>query len=86
MWETKQGNEEEAGASTEETQQAEAQSTASNSGADITIGLETDEGETAAVEIDEADQEELSGQTHSAILFVDSACCFHHRLKLLGKS
>ena len=45
--------------STTEDQRPRPKLTASNSGADIMLGLETDEGQSAEVEIDAADQEEL---------------------------
>ena len=54
--------------STTEDQRPRPKLTASNSGADIMLGLETDEGQSAEVEIDAADQEELmpEGQSVSA--------------------
>ncbi|XP_076441603.1 uncharacterized protein LOC143280802 [Babylonia areolata] len=45
--------------STTEDERPRPKLTASNSGADIMLGLETDEGQSAEVEIDTADQEEL---------------------------
>ena len=45
--------------STTEDQRPRPKLTASNSGADIMLGLETEEGQSAEVEIDAADQEEL---------------------------
>ncbi|PVD26523.1 hypothetical protein C0Q70_14200 [Pomacea canaliculata] len=51
--------EESEGPSTTENQRPRPKLTASNSGADIMLGLETEEGQSAEVEIDTADQEEL---------------------------
>lgn len=47
------------GPSATENQRPRPKLTASNSGADIMLGLETEEGQSAEVEIDTADQEEL---------------------------
>ena len=52
-------NEEDMRPSTTENSRPRPKLTTSNSGADIMLGLETDEGTSAEVEIDAADQDEL---------------------------